>query len=193
MLNTQASADVTDDMCEIAASNGQFFDSAIALADVEPEITPEETISPAEPDPLVELPVETPETPVLDPKAIQTILEIAGEGEDALQFFNEVIGVYVDDSCRAIANMRAAFEQKDAAKLLQAAHTLKPNSDYVGAIVLGQYCRQIEVIALMGELDGVEAHLQQVEAEHAKVIHALQVEREQRSAQLAQDRPTTNR
>ena len=86
---------------------------------------------------------------VLDPKALRTLRETAGN--DADDFMAEMIDVYIADVPKKLKIIEQAIETQDINELGRISHSLKSSSTIFGAIFLAQLCRELETIALSGD------------------------------------------
>jgi CheY-like chemotaxis protein len=82
--------------------------------------------------------------------------------------------LYAANSRTLIGNARAAVAARDAKGVLQAAHALKSSSGSVGALRLAERCESLENAGRFATLDGADALLLAVTAEHARVLRALE-------------------
>ena len=87
--------------------------------------------------------------PAIDPATFDRLVEITG-GD--LEFVGELIDTYLEDAEGQMAALRAAAEADDAAAMLRPAHTLKSSSANVGATLVAERCRAIELEARSGVL-----------------------------------------
>jgi PAS domain S-box-containing protein len=108
---------------------------------------------------------------VLDPAALERMREMAG-GDVA--FLKEVFETFLADAPGMLAEMRQSLVQEDAATLRRVAHSLKSNSNDFGASALADLCRELEMMAKAGALDGAAEKLALIEAEWAQVRAALE-------------------
>jgi HPt (histidine-containing phosphotransfer) domain-containing protein len=88
-------------------------------------------------------------------------------------FLAELIATYLADSAGLLATMRQAIADANAAELRRAAHSLKSNSASFGAGPLASLCRELELRARDGRLDGAPEQLAHIEAAYAEVECAL--------------------
>jgi signal transduction histidine kinase/CheY-like chemotaxis protein len=116
----------------------------------------------------------------LDAKAVDTLLDQGALSRiRALQrpggpnLLAKVLGLYSSSSAALIDTLRAAAETQDAEGLRQAAHALKSSSANVGAIAFAELCRHLELAAAGGRLDDVALMLEELLAEHTRVLQAL--------------------
>lgn len=107
---------------------------------------------------------------VLDPAALKNLRDMVG-GDDA--FLADLIGTFLGDAPKLLADMRQAVEGEDAAGLRLAAHSLKSNSADFGATVLSNLCQELESLGKAGTLEGVGEKVTQAEAEYEQAEAAL--------------------
>ena len=107
----------------------------------------------------------------IDREALDNLLEITGGDPE---FLDELIETYLADAEEQIAAMREALADGHDAALMRPAHSLKSNSANVGATVLAELCRSIELDARNGAVPDAAARLETVETEFAYVRAALQ-------------------
>jgi CheY-like chemotaxis protein len=111
---------------------------------------------------------------VLDPTALETLLEIVG-GEPAL--LGELIDSFLEEAPPLVDTLRQALEQGDAAELSRAAHTIKSSSNDFGATTLAELCQELETMGKAGTLDGAAELVTHVEDEYEQVRVALEAVR----------------
>lgn len=111
---------------------------------------------------------------VLDPKALDRLLEMVGGAPDYLV---ELIDSFLEDGPQLLADLRQALARGDAAAVRLAAHTLKSNSADFGAMTLATVCQRLEALGKAGTLDGAAELAAQAEAEFQKVRVALEARR----------------
>ncbi len=112
---------------------------------------------------------------VLDPAALDKLAELGG----GASFLTEMIASFLKDAPQLLTDMRRTLEQRDASGLRRAAHTLKSDSADFGAPTLFEFCKDLEMLAKAGTLEGAEKLAAQIEAEYERVkaaLEALQVE-----------------
>lgn len=68
---------------------------------------------------------------------------IAMTGGD-LEFINDLVDTYLADGLDQLAALDAAVASNDAAALTRPAHSLKSSSLNLGALLLGEMCRELE-------------------------------------------------
>ena len=89
----------------------------------------------------------TDERPVVDPAAIDRLLEMTGGDPE---FLRELITTYLEDGAAQLEAMRDAVARADAEALVRPAHSLKSNSASMGADHLANLCRGLEADARVG-------------------------------------------
>ncbi len=115
----------------------------------------------------------------LDPGALERLLDITG-GD--LEFLDELVDTYLDDAAVQLAAMRGAADEGDAEGLVRPAHSLKSNSDNVGAVTLTTLCRELEAAGRSGTVPDAQARVGAIELEFATVRDALLALRADRGA-----------
>ena len=110
----------------------------------------------------------------LDPSAMARLLEITG---DDVAFVDELIDTFIEDAATQLDALRAAADAGDEAAAVRPAHSLKSNSVNVGATVLADLTRSIEMEGRAGTIPDLDARVRQVETEFAGVRAALLAER----------------
>jgi HPt (histidine-containing phosphotransfer) domain-containing protein len=85
----------------------------------------------------------------LDASAIESLRQLGGE-----EFLAELIDTFLSDAPALVATLRTTYEQGDTEGLRRAAHTLKSNGQTFGAGRFSELCRELELRARSGELDG---------------------------------------
>jgi HPt (histidine-containing phosphotransfer) domain-containing protein len=106
----------------------------------------------------------------LDPNAMTRLLEITG-GDAA--FVDELVETFLDDATVQLDALRTAGAANDVAGIVRPAHSLKSNSDNVGATALADQCRSLEADGRAGTVPGMAARIAAVETEFAAVRSAL--------------------
>lgn len=81
------------------------------------------------------------------PFDLQCIRNFGGfEGEEALELFEEVLEIFVEDLPERTRGMRAALEAQDLEALAREAHSLKGSSRNTCAMKLGNLCEDLEKV-----------------------------------------------
>ena len=90
----------------------------------------------------------------LDPAAMARLLEITG---DDAAFVDELVDTFIEDAGAQLVALRAAAEARDEAAAVRPAHSLKSNSMNVGATVLAELTRAIEMDGRAGAIPDLAA------------------------------------
>jgi len=108
---------------------------------------------------------------LLDFSAIDRLVEIAA---DEPSFVAEFIGTFLETAPSMLVEIKECLNQPDSERLRRVAHTLKSNSNAVGAYRLGELFKTVEMMGKEKDLAGVPEHLALVEKELEQVAEALQ-------------------
>ena len=106
----------------------------------------------------------------IDRSTLDRLLESVGGDMD---FLGEMLDTYFDDSPQQIAAARAALAAGDAEAVRRAAHSLKSNSANFGALAFSAQCRELEMLAESGSLEGGAERLARIAAGYEQVHAAL--------------------
>jgi CheY-like chemotaxis protein len=94
-------------------------------------------------------PASGPDDSLLDAAALENIRALDdGDGSVIV----EVLQMYLDEAPGHLERLQSALERSDAADLGRVAHALKSASFNVGAMRLGEICRELEKLAKAGEI-----------------------------------------
>ena len=110
----------------------------------------------------------------LDPEAMARLLEITG---DDAAFVDELIDTFIDDAATQIAGLRVAAAAGDVAGVVRPAHSLKSNSQNVGATLLADLCQTLEADGRAGHVPELRSRIDAVEGEFEAVRARLLSER----------------
>jgi HPt (histidine-containing phosphotransfer) domain-containing protein len=112
-----------------------------------------------------------PDIPVIDPDAIAGLREL-NPGDNG-EFLREIVGIYIEDTPKRIADLRSSLASGDVAAFTRAAHTIKGSSANVGAVALRSVAERLEFISRKEGLAGVAALIADCEAEFARAAAEL--------------------
>ena len=112
-----------------------------------------------------------PDLPIIDPDAITNLREL-NPGDNG-EFLREIVGIYVEDTPKRLAELRGAFAAGDAPALTRAAHTIKGSSSNVGAAALRSAAERLEHMARSEGLGGAAPLVAECEAQFALVLAEL--------------------
>lgn len=108
-----------------------------------------------------------PDIPTIDLEAISNLREL--NPGDHGEFLREIVSIYVEDTPKRIADLKACLASGDAVTFTRAAHTIKGSSANVGAQVLRGIAERLEVISRKEGLGGVSGLIAECEAEFERV------------------------
>ena len=81
--------------------------------------------------------------------------------------------LFISESERFVGEMRELLSERQDEELQRSAHTFKANGRDLGALRLAAVCQQIEDRAREGQIDGVDALIDEAEREAAHVCDLL--------------------
>jgi HPt (histidine-containing phosphotransfer) domain-containing protein len=114
----------------------------------------------------------------IDRAAFDALVDMTG-GE--MDFVDELVDTYVEDGQQQIAALGDAIAAGDTAALVRPAHSLKSNSLNVGAMDLGELCRELEERARRGDVPDAAERVAAIDAGFAAVREALIADRAERA------------
>ena len=106
----------------------------------------------------------TPVPPTLDAATLDELRQAAGA-----EFVVELVQTFLEEAPTMLAELRTAHAAGQAQPFIRAAHSLKSNSQTVGALALGAQARALE----LGGLPCEAAALDALQAEYARAAAAL--------------------
>ena len=83
--------------------------------------------------------------PPIDLQILQSLREL--DDEDEPDFLADLINIYLTDAPRYLGDIKVAISTSDAASLKVASHTLKSSSANLGAMLLSELCKELEMMA----------------------------------------------
>jgi signal transduction histidine kinase/DNA-binding response OmpR family regulator len=90
-----------------------------------------------------------------------------------VQLLRQLAGVFQDDCARLVPELRGALQGQDAAKVEEAAHTLKGMVGFFGAAAAAETAYRLEKMGASGELAGAEAALDTLVREIERIQEGL--------------------
>jgi HPt (histidine-containing phosphotransfer) domain-containing protein len=108
-----------------------------------------------------------PDIPTIDPEALSNLREL-NPGDNG-EFLREIISIYIEDTPKRIADMKACLASGDVSTFTRAAHTIKGSSANVGAQVLKGIAERLELISRREGLGGVSGLIADCDAEFERV------------------------
>ncbi len=112
---------------------------------------------------------------IIDRTVLDGLLESFG-GD--MEFLGEMLDTFFEDSPRQLEAARAGLAANNAEAVRRAAHSLKSNCANFGALTLSGQCRELEMLAKAGSLEGGAGLLDCVAAGYEQVHAALEAIRE---------------
>ncbi len=109
--------------------------------------------------------------PSIDPESIANLREL-NPGDNG-EFLREIVGIYIEDTPKRIADLRAGLAAGDVAAFTRAAHTIKGSSANVGAQVLKGIAERLEFISRKEGLGQVGPLIADCEAEFTRAADEL--------------------
>jgi len=107
----------------------------------------------------------------VDRHVLDALLESMGGDQE---FLGELLATYFEDAPQLIAAMQAALAAGEAEELRRAAHSLKSTSATFGAMDLSAKCKDLEMMAKSGALEGAEAQIAVVATEYERAKAELE-------------------
>ena len=133
-----------------------------------------EQVSPPEPPALPRPDAASPLPPAralaLDPAALNNLQAMLG-GE--FQYLAELIDSFLEDAPQLLAQLDHFVATQNAEGTRRIAHSLKSNAADFGAVMLSNLCRELEMNAKSGVLDGAADLSAQIRTEYGRVEDAL--------------------
>ncbi len=79
-------------------------------------------------------------------------------------FMEKIVGIFVKDTPAILDKMKEARGKGDMQTLHRLAHSLKSSSASLGAMLLSELCKKLEVQASLGEVEDAEGQLERIES-----------------------------
>ncbi|HEX9015098.1 MAG TPA: response regulator [Chloroflexota bacterium] len=125
-------------------------------------------------DPADEAPGGPGQVASLDQAALANLMSVLG-GE--FRYLEELIDSFLQDAPKLLAELKGYVEAGDVEGTRRIAHSLKSNGADMGAADFSSLCRDLELLARSGTLDGAADLFAQTAAEYEKVRRALEAVR----------------
>jgi HPt (histidine-containing phosphotransfer) domain-containing protein len=110
--------------------------------------------------------------PVLDPEAIATLRALADDGENPA-FIATLVTMFTSKAPTRLAEITRAIHDRDAAALVQSAHTLKGNCSMLGAMTMAGHCGTLEDLGERQAFDEAAALLPVAAEEFDRTMSAV--------------------
>ncbi|MBI5589789.1 MAG: Hpt domain-containing protein [Deltaproteobacteria bacterium] len=91
-----------------------------------------------------------------------------------MELVKKVVAHFLKDSPVRIANIDRGMQENHPETIFLAAHSLKSASTTVGAMILADMCKELELNARRGLISDVQDQLARIESEYRKVVAALE-------------------
>jgi CheY-like chemotaxis protein len=111
------------------------------------------------------------QTGPIDDRALELIRALEREG--AADLLANVIDIYLRETPTLLQTLHEAAGRSDGVALRRAAHSLKSSSANLGAGCLAELCRELEAVALSGDLARAPQQVAAIETEYGQVWPAL--------------------
>ena len=111
------------------------------------------------------------EAPLINLAHFEQLRDLDEDGGMGLA--RKVIGIFLDTSDRALAQVNSALAQADVVALGKAAHALKSSSANVGAQRLSGYYQRMEKLCQAQDMPAASAMVEEVLREHALAVQKL--------------------
>ena len=122
---------------------------------------------------VVESPTKA-EPSILDISVLNSLRQLAGA--KAQDLLTKIINQYFEDSPDRLKAIAHALEARDTEALRKAAHGFRSSSANLGAVIIADYCKNLENLARAGEIPENPETLTELETEYEKAKIALQQE-----------------
>jgi signal transduction histidine kinase/CheY-like chemotaxis protein/HPt (histidine-containing phosphotransfer) domain-containing protein len=110
----------------------------------------------------------------LNYETLESLRSVAKEGQPSL--LRKVIRIYLESSPKLVETIRLSISLGDAAAMQGAAHSLKSISGNLGAMMLAEFCRELETMGRAGTTENAIPLLSVFEDEYERVREALSEE-----------------
>jgi HPt (histidine-containing phosphotransfer) domain-containing protein len=108
----------------------------------------------------------------IDISVIESYRKLLGDETDP--FIVKLIGTYLDNSLKLVANIENSFDTNDFNAMVLAAHTLKSSSAIVGATILTHLALAIEQSGREGHTTELQDTVSRLTVEYGHVRQALE-------------------
>jgi signal transduction histidine kinase/ActR/RegA family two-component response regulator/HPt (histidine-containing phosphotransfer) domain-containing protein len=110
---------------------------------------------------------------ILDQSVLDGFLQMAGP-EVAVVLLRELLDAYSEDVPQRLVDIEEAIAQTNSEALRQSAHALRSSSINLGAVEVGELCRELEQMGKSGTTEGAQKLYPQLSLAVGKVIGALE-------------------
>lgn len=113
----------------------------------------------------------TPPPKLLDLDSLENLRALSDHGDDS--FLREIVGIYLEDVPRRIADLRTARDADDRPLYVRSAHTMKGSSASVGAAEMQALAAELEQRAKVDPLPSLDNQLNELEHAFGRTAQAL--------------------
>ena len=115
----------------------------------------------------------------IDRAVFDALVQMTGGDMD---FVDELVHTFLEDGIEQVGALRAAVAASDMAALGRPAHSLKSSSFNLGAMELGELCKELEQLARLNVVVDAPARVDSIAAGFDRAREALLAERAMRRA-----------
>jgi HPt (histidine-containing phosphotransfer) domain-containing protein len=108
---------------------------------------------------------------VLDDAVLELVSRLGGKS--APEFLDRLITMFLESALTLLGELKRALADGDVAALRHASHTLKSCSATIGASLLSERCKELEMMARAGAMQGAAALADAIFHEYQYVQAAL--------------------
>jgi histidine phosphotransfer protein HptB len=116
---------------------------------------------------ITNTPSDVPNPPTIDTDAIANLRDL-NPGDNG-EFLREIVGIYIEDTPKRLADLRSSLASGDVSSFTRAAHTIKGSSANVGAQVLKGIAERLEIVSRRDGLGAVASQISDCEDEFERV------------------------
>ncbi len=108
----------------------------------------------------------------IDPAALTRLDRLGGPG-----FAQRIIGIFLAECPRRLADAREALARHDAEALAHAAHAIISSAGNIGAAGLAEFARVTEEVVEAGDWDSLPERIHRLETAFGRIRATLEIER----------------
>jgi len=108
---------------------------------------------------------------IIDPQAIENLRALTPDDHD--DFLREIVGIFLEDTPKRIAELEQSLAEKDPLRFTRAAHSIKGSSSNLGAMALRAVAERLEHQSKQSGLTGLESMLAELKGEFARAAAEL--------------------
>lgn len=113
-----------------------------------------------------------PETPIIDPDAIENLRSLNPDDND--EFLREIVGIFLEDTPKRLSELEECLAKQDVRSFTRAAHSIKGSSANVGAAYLRSAAERLEHKSNAEGLSDVTAQISEVRERFAEAKTELE-------------------